>query len=131
MVGYRFIHDEKFWYEIVPSIAVSAGNYNSISPGILAAGGVGRVAFIGDLEYSFSVDADDVNFFYTRLEFLADIANGFYGGINFQRTQIFETENFLDAGVQAGVYFGAFDLCNPVPAQELSLFIMDVEFVLF
>jgi len=109
-VGYRFIGDNKVWYEIVPKIAVSVGNFDGISPGISLSTGTGRVAFLADLEYIFALDESNDSYLYGLIAGTVDILPGFYAGINAQRSLIFETSNAVNAGVLVGGYLGSFDL---------------------
>jgi hypothetical protein len=131
-VGINFSGGKKFKYNITPMLGSVIGRANGIAPGLEVTLSFDRFEFYTEMEYVFSFESKENNYFYSWTDFTFAPLDWLYFGVSGQRIKAYETDKDLQYGLIAGNTFKQFDLSahffNPATDEFFTIITLGCNF---
>jgi len=127
-IGRTFSKDEELSYSITPILGGVAGKLNGGSVGFNATAGYKNIFFATQTQYTFSVEDETSNFFFSWSEIGYEFRKWIYAGAAVQQTNLWRTQTQIEPGAVLGFVFGnltfplyAFSPLSPNPYYVLGV----------
>jgi len=130
--GKTFSRESKFSYSITPIIGGVAGKLNGGSVGFNATADYHNFFFASQTQYTFSVEDETCNFFFSWSEVGYEIRRWVYTGVAVQQTNLFHTSTQIEPGAVLGFVLKnfTFPLYTFSPLSEHPYYVLGINFTL-
>lgn len=126
-IGHNFDFGDSWELALNPMAGLVAGDLEGAAPGLKAELSWNRINVYSEMEYVFSFDSSEDNFFYAWSEMTYAITDWLSAGIVGNRTRAYDSPVELDRGPTVAMNFGKFTVsCTALNLDEDVLMIVSL-----